>query len=131
MIILRLIKYYPILINLYLLIGMSLYVSGIDVSFGRYIYTFFGQSFYINIIVFLLSAKFRLCIWHRLLIYNMSFCLLLETLYNYGLSINNYAYIVIVTTIITIFIAILIFKKYGTFNEKNANHIFKKSDKAN
>ena len=129
--IVRLIKYYPILINLYLLIGMSLYVSGFYVPFGNYIYTFFGQSFYINVLVLSLSFKFRFCIWHRLLIYNMSLCLLLETLYNYGLSINNYAYIVIITTIITIFIAILIFRKHGTFNAKDADSLSKKPDMAN
>lgn len=129
--IVQLIKYYPIILNVYILVIMLLYVLGFSCAIFKYVYPFIGQSFYINILVLSLSFKFRFCLWHRLLIYNMSLCLLLETLYNYGLSINNYAYIVIITTIITIFIAILIFRKHGTFNAKDADSLSKKPDMAN
>ena len=51
----------------------------------------------------------------------MTFCLLLETLTNFGIKLNNYAYIVVISTILTIFVSIIIFKRHGTFNKEKNN----------
>ena len=118
MLVVRLIKYYPIILNLYILLLSALQLLGVSVSFDGMIYTFIGQSFILNILILILSKKFRFCLWHRLLIYNMSFCLLLETLYNFGIEVKNSTYIVVISTIITIFVSILIFKKKGTHEPK-------------
>lgn len=120
--ILRLIKYYPIIMNIYILASISMSFIGISYDSAYYLYTFLGQSFYLNLLVLLLSFKFRFCIWHRLLIYNMSFCLLLETIHNYGVNVSNHIYIVVSVTVITIFMAIIIYIKHGTFNKKKANN---------
>ena len=120
--ILRLIKYYPILLNIYILVSILLYFGGVCDNISYYSYTFLGQSFYLNLLVLLLSFKFRFCFWHRLLIYNMSFCLLLETIHNYGVNVSNHIYIVVSVTVITIFMAIIIYIKHGTFNKKKANN---------
>lgn len=117
----KLIKYYPFILNLYILITMSLYIIGISYQLSNYVYTFIGQSFITNILLLHFSYKFKFCFWHRLLIYNMSFCLFLETLINYGILINNYIYIVVILTIITIFIALILLKRHGTFNKKKIN----------
>ena len=119
MIAVKIIKYYPVILNLYILIISALQLLGINVYIDEYIYTFIGQSFILNLLIAILSKKFRFCLWHRLLIYNMSFCLLLETLYNYGIEINNSTCIIAISTIITIFISIFIFSKNGTYEKSD------------
>ena len=118
--IIKLIKYYPILLNAYILTTMNFYLIGYNLCIEKYFYTFIGQSFIYNAILLYFSFKFKFCIWHRLLIYNMSFCLLLEAITKYGIKINNYAYIVVISTILTIFVSIIIFKRHGTFNKKES-----------
>lgn len=129
--IVRLIKYYPVLLNIYILLSICIYNSGLRFNISDYSYTFIGQSFYLNVLILLLSIKFRFCVWHRLLIYNMSFCLLLETIHNYGINISNHIYIVVLSTIITIFMAIILFIKHGTFNKKKTNNSLQVFNKAN
>ena len=121
---LKLIKYYPILVNLYVLLGMLIYVSGIRINVSTYLYTYIGQSFYVDAVFILLSVVFRFCIWHRILIANMMLCLAIETLTNYNIYIKNDVYIMIISTIITIFISVLIFRKHGTFGTTKFNYRF-------
>lgn len=103
---------------------MLTYVSGIRINVSTYLYTYIGHSFYIDIVLILLSIVFRFCIWHRILIANMMLCLAIETLTNYNVYIKNDMYIMIISTIITIFIAVLIFRKHGTFSAKKSNNRF-------
>ena len=119
--IIKLIKYYPILLNAYILITMSFYLIGYKFCIEQYFYTLIGQSFIYNAMLIFFSFKFKFCVWHRLLIYNMTFCLLLETLTNFGFKLNNYAYIVVISTILTIFVSIIIFKRHGTFNKEKSD----------
>ena len=119
--IIKLIKYYPILLNAYILMTMSFYLIGYNLCIEKYFYTFIGQSFIYNAMLLYFSFKFKFCVWHRLLIYNMTFCLLLETITNFGIKLNNYAYIVVISTILTIFVSIIIFHKHGTFNKEKSN----------
>ena len=120
----KLVKYYPILVNIYILIIMLTYVSGIRINVSTYSYTYIGHSFYIDAVFILLSIVFRFCVWHKILIGNMVLCLAIETLTNYNVSIKNDVYIMIISTIITIFIALLIFRKHGTFSTKKYNYRF-------
>lgn len=121
---LQLIKYYPILVNLYILLGMLIYVSGVHINVSAYLYTYIGHSFYVDIVVLLLSLKLKFCVWHRILIANMMICLAIETLTNHNIYIKNDVYIMIISTIITIFIALLIFRKHGTFGTTKSNNRF-------
>ena len=50
----KLVKYYPILVNIYILIIMLTYVSGVRINVSTYSYTYIGHSFYIYILVLLL-----------------------------------------------------------------------------
>ena len=120
----KLVKYYPILVNLYVLLGMLIYVSGIRINVSTYLYTYIGHSFYVDAVFILLSIVFRFCVWHRILIGNMVLCLAIETLTNYNVYIKNDVYIMIISTIITIFISLLIFRKHGTFSTKKSNNRF-------
>lgn len=119
--IIKLIKLYPVVLNIIILFMMVMYILDIDLNINRYIYTFIGQSFIYNAMLLYFSFKFKFCVWHRLLIYNMTFCLLLETLTNFGFKLNNYAYIVVISTILTIFVSIIIFKRHGTFNKEKSD----------
>ena len=51
-------------------------------------------------------------------------CLAIETLTNHNVYIKNDMYIMIISTIITIFIALLIFRKHGTFGTTKSNNRF-------
>lgn len=120
----KLVKYYPILVNIYILIIMLTYVSGIRINVSTYLYTYIGHSFYVDAVFIILSIVFRFCVWHRILISNMMLCLAIETLTNYNIYIKNDVYIMIISTIITIFIALLIFRKHGTFGTTKSNNRF-------
>ena len=120
----KLIKYYPILVNIYILIIMLTYVSGVRINVSAYSYTYIGHSFYVDIVLILLSIVFRFCVWHRILIANMMLCLAIETLTNHNVYIKNDMYIMIISTIITIFIAVFIFSKHGTFGTTKSNYRF-------
>ena len=121
---LKLIKYYPILVNIYILIIMLTYVSGIHINVSAYLYTYIGHSFYVDAVFILLSIVFKFCVWHRILIANMMLCLAIETLTNYNIYIKNDVYIMIISTIITIFISLFIFRKHGTFSTTKSNYRF-------
>ena len=120
----KLVKYYPILVNIYILIIMLTYVSGIRINVSTYLYTYIGHSFYVDIVLILLSIVFRFCVWHRILIANMMLCLAIETLTNHNIYIKNDVYIMIISTIITIFMSLLIFRKHGTFGTTKSNNRF-------
>lgn len=85
---------------------MGLYVIGIDLNLSGHLYTFIGQSFITNLVLYFFSVKFKMCGWHRVLIINMTSCLLLETLYNFKVIRWDYSYSVIVLTIFASLIAI-------------------------
>ena len=120
----KLVKYYPILVNIYILIIMITYVSGVRINVSSYLYTYIGHSFYVDAVFILLSIVFKFCVWHRLLIGNMMLCLVIETLTNHNIYIKNDVYIMIISTIITIFIALITFSKHGTFSTKKSNNRF-------
>lgn len=115
----KLIKYYPIIMNfsiLFIMIGWIFNFKAIQ------IYTFIGQSFYLNLIVLILSYKFRFCLWHRILIYSMSFVLLLETLSLYGIYLNYYLYICSCILVFSLLTAAILYYKYGCFNKRTVKN---------
>lgn len=58
----------------------------------------------------------------------MSLCLAIETLTNYNIYIKNDVYIMIISTIITIFIALSIYTYNGAFISKKSDHCPEKPD---
>jgi len=123
----KLIKYYPIVVNInfvFSAIGVLLF----KFDYSLYVYTYFGQSFYLNTILLILSFSLRFCAWHRILIYSMSMCLFLETLNNYGIQINYYLYLTLLINIIGLLISALIYTRHGCYTKKTDKRI-KASDK--
>jgi hypothetical protein len=128
MLAIQVVKLLPVAINLYILLAMSLYIVGVREDIAKYVYPIIGQSFLYNAILYWLSSKLRFCFWHRLLIINMSFGLLLEALTNYGVNVGNYAYLIGATTVVVLFVSWLIYQKYGCFNQKKACENLKDAD---
>jgi len=110
-----LVKYYPIIMNLYIVFIMLGSNFGIE---NPKLYPLIGQSFYINLILFILSRNLRFCYWHRLLIISMSLVLLLETLYNFGIHINYYIYICLIISVLSLILSTIIAIKENGLHKK-------------
>lgn len=109
--VISLIKYIPIVINLYIILIMS------DILTSE-LYPFFGQSFLFNGFLLVCSFAFRFCLWHRILIFSMSLCLFLEFLQNCGMLINNFEHICITFTVVAMFASTLLIYLYGCYVKK-------------
>lgn len=108
--IVEIIRIYPILVNLFIAYVCFEYTYT-DNDYTGYIYPIIGQSFMLNVLLFLLSKKYKFCFWHRIMIINMSFALLLEWLSNVGVKIDFAFFLLIISTSITFIIALTY---YGT-----------------
>ena len=112
-VLINLVRIYPIICNIWILLCMVGQIFYIDIS--EKTYTFFGQSFFTNAIILLLSYKFRFCLWHRILIYSMTFTLFTETLNIWGIENNYYFYIVLIFVLLSIVLSIILYKINGCF----------------
>jgi len=106
------------MINLYIILVMVLCIFDIK---SPAIYLFIGQSFYYNRILWILSKKFNFCLWHRILIFNMSIALVMEVVYNLGVKINYYLYICILFTFVSLVLSSILYYKNGCFIKKDHN----------
>lgn len=116
-----LVKFYPIIANLWIFLAMVGTIFGIDISI--YTYTFLGQSFITNAMILILSYLLNFCGWHRMLIYSMSACLFLETLNNYGIQNNYYIYHILIISLLGLILSTVIFYKRGRIQQKFGKHI--------
>ena len=106
--IVEIIRYYPILVNAFIAYSCFEYMY-LDCDFTLVIYPLIGQSFMINALLFLLSYKYKFCLWHRLMLLNMSFALLLEWFNNMGIEINYNFFLVMISTSITFILTLIYF----------------------
>jgi len=118
----KLVKYYPVIMNIFILFVMVGWIFNFK---SVQIYTFIGQSFYLNLIILILSYKFKFCLWHRILIYSMSFILLLETLSLCGIYLNYYLYICSCILILSLLTSAILYYKNGCFNKGTIKNIKK------
>ena len=115
MLLIKLLKYYPVIVNLWILIDMIGYFLNVKVS--EYSYTLLGHSLYLDIILLILSLKFKFCLWHQILILSSSFYLIVETLNIWGLENNYYFYVNLCVIAISICVATILYKRYGCFKK--------------
>ena len=108
------IKFYPIVINLYILSIMIAWLIGYKGSF----YMIFGQSYMLNFLLLISSLVFKFCNWHRTLIYSMTIILILENIYSIGIRFNNYLYICILLVLFSIILSSILYYKNGCYCEK-------------
>lgn len=104
--IIRMLKYYPIIVNVYIAIMMMGYITHIISSDKGY--TFIGQCFYMNAFLFLIAPKLGFCTWYRVLVISMSLVLLIETFYNYGYELNYYLYICAAISIVALITSVVL-----------------------
>ena len=109
----RLIKLYPILCNINIIICTILRIIGLGLHISNYTYVILGNSILVNVILFMISLKLKLPFWHRVLIFNMTICLIPDLLNSYGYDISDDAYKVIITAILTSLITLITFWKNG------------------
>jgi len=121
---LTLIKLYPIVVNMFFVFSaIGILLFGVDCS--QYVYTFIGQSFWLNAVVLILSHHLRFCAWHRILIYSQSLCLFLETLNNFGIRFNYYIYALLTISVLALMAATIISYTHGRKKRKtNIKTIF-------
>ena len=108
------IKFYPIIINLYILLIMCMSILGIRVS----LYELFGQSYMLNFLLLISSIVFSFCYWHRILIFSMTLILFLENLYNLGIRVSYYPYLCILIVLLSIILSSILYYKNGCYCEK-------------
>ena len=108
------IKFYPIIINMYILFIMITWSFGLRCS----LYTIFGQSYMLNFLLLISSLVFGFCLWHRILIYSMTLILTLESFYQIGLKFNYYLYICIAITLFSITLSSILYYKHGCYHKR-------------
>lgn len=93
---------------------MTLYIFGIRIS----MYEIFGQSYMFNFLLFISSIVFSFCSWHRILILSMTSILVLETIRNFGLKIEHYAYTCIIIGLFSIALSAILYYKNGCYEKE-------------
>lgn len=112
----RVIMYLPIALNAILFIMCIEWMAGIN-YISDYSYTFFGYSFVVILLLYILSVERRFCLWHRLLLYNMTLSIWFETLMLFGIVIPIEMFILTGTTAITLLISLYLLRKNGCFKK--------------
>jgi len=115
----NIVRIYPIICNIWILLSMIGQIFYVDLM--EKTYPFFGQSFFTNMIILILSYKFRFCLWHRILIYSMTFTLFIETLNIFGIENNYYFYIVLIYVFLSLVLSTFLYKINGCFKAMATN----------
>lgn len=115
------IKISPIVLNLVILI--ELVFSLIHINICNPIYPIFGHSLFFDILLLYLAKIFKLCLWNKLLIYNLIFIILMEWMTVNVVKIDPYIYITLLisTSTITSILSTLLFYRndYNTPTERS------------
>lgn len=98
------VKYIPVIINVWILFILLGVISD-------KMYPIFGQSILFNALLYLLSIKYKLCFWHKSLIFSMTFCLIFEFFEINGIFLFEFINNIKLTVCL---IGLLIFTVYGT-----------------
>lgn len=111
-----LVKYYPIIANINLLVLMILQFWGIDLhGITGYIV---GCVLWPTVILIFLSKYLHFCTWHRVLLYNVTFYSILGIADKAGLKLDCYIYLALISSIITIIVSTILFVKEGCYRQK-------------
>lgn len=108
------VKIYPIVISIFIAIGLSLSLCGVDTS--NYTYPIVGHSLFSDFVILLLSYKFRFCKWHRALIFNMMFLICLEWMEVNFLVIDDvilYVRVLLLSTVCSLIFSAILYYKHG------------------
>ena len=112
----RAIMYLPIIMNAILFWMCIEWLVGVN-YISDYSYTFFGYSFIVILLLFILSVERKFCLWHRLLLYNMTLSIWFETLMLFGIVIPVEMFILTGSTAVTLLISLYLLRKNGCFKK--------------
>lgn len=115
-----LVKYYPILANGAMLGLLLCQLFGLRVH-GILAY-FVGLSLYPAILLWYQSKRLHFCSWHRVLLGSLIFFAVLQILWRCGVHYDFYLYIALISTIICIIVATILFFVHGNI-EGNAKRL--------
>lgn len=121
----KLLRAYPIIYNIQVLVLIVLFQFKIDIS--NWIYDITGASLYMVAICFIASYIFHFCTWYRILCISSALSLILEWIDVNIVSVPFYIYIVQVIVIVAIFTALIMYFYEQRINKRN-NQITKKID---
>lgn len=113
----RIVKFWPIVTNLIVL--LALYMSILDISISKFTYPIFGHSLLIDICFLIMSYKMHFCFWHKLLIYNLIAIILIEWI---DVNIFSFEYMIYIRTLLalscySILTSIILYFRYGWFKK--------------
>ena len=107
-----LVKYYPILANGVILFFMLMQVFRVNVQSQVSYIT--GLSLYPAVLLWFQSKRLHFCAWHRVLLGSLVFFAVLQTLWRLGVEYDFYLYIAIISTIICIIVATILYFTHGS-----------------
>lgn len=94
---------YPILCNIFIVIYMIMSLMECDLcSFvGQFRYII-GHTFLLNVFLLSLSIKYRMCFWHRALIYSMLLISAYSFAYGFGFEVSHSTYLALTISTISL-----------------------------
>jgi hypothetical protein len=113
----RLLKYYPIIYSLEVLLVVTLSSLGIEIS--NWVYCLTGACAYTLLICFISSFVFKFCAWYRVLCVSSMIYLILEWIDNNIININNYFYISQLIIMLGLIISLIIYLHGKAIDKRN------------
>jgi len=113
----QLLKIYPIIYNVLLLVTIFAYLKGIN--FSNLIADLTGGSIYLMVLCYLSSIIFRLCAWHRILCISAAISIIVEYINQNITLINKELLIIQLIIIVGILLALISFIYEKTINKRN------------
>lgn len=98
---------------------MIAWILGCKIS----LYSVFGQSYMFDFMLLISSSVLKFCLWHKILIFSMTFVLFLEDLQRFGVEFNYYSYICIIIVLFSIVLSSILYYKHGCYCKKDHNKI--------
>jgi len=117
-------KFYPIVYNLWLLVGMIMCLT--DKVYHDYGFIFIGGCFAFSLLSWKWSVDLHFCKWHRILILNQMIYLFFQLLSELNTEFNYYIYMALIFNVLAIIVATILYVRYGCYkrmeNHTSAKH---------
>ena len=124
-------KFYPIIYNLWLLLGMIMCL--LKIEYKDLGFMFIGGCFAWSILSWKLSVDLHFCKWHRILIMNQMIYLFFQLLSELNTEIIHYIYMALIFNIAALILATFLYFSYGCFtgveNNKSIRYRIKRCKK--
>jgi hypothetical protein len=106
---LNILRWYPIVANVWLVLVMSGFLFGIDIA--QYTNTLLGCCLVLSAYLFVDSLLCKFCLWHQVLVTSQAVCLSLQFLERIGVGFSRLAVTILIISIFSIFVSLLLYKQ--------------------